>query len=313
MNLGKVNMTRPRAGRAAGVVVGTAVLCAAVACGARTTADKSLKVFIVVDSEGPSGIAGYWAHDPRDPFCAEKRQLLMGDVNAAVEGCLAAGATEVVVSDDTKFGVNTIPELIHPEAKLITGRGFGSPVPMLQGVDSSFAGVILVGTHAKEGTPDGVLAHTFTGASGKHRRYWYNGQEIGEIAIYAAAAGHLGLPIIMVAGCEATCREARELLGNDLVTVAVKKGFNPGRALLLAPKKTRVMIAAGAKEAVTHARRMKPYRVKLPITVRVQFPNKEFADEYESNHRRKDPKWPARRIDDRTLEGTMTSPVDIIM
>jgi len=279
----------------------------------RGSADKPVKIFIVVDSEGPSGIGGYWAHDPRDPFYAEKRLLLMGDVNAAVEGCLAAGATEVVVSDDTKFGINTIPEMLHPDVKLISGRGFGWPVPVLHGIDGSFTGVIMVGAHSKEGTPDGVLAHTFTGASGKHRRYWYNGLEIGEIAIYAAAAGHHGVPIIMVTGCEATSREARELLGPDIVTVAVKKGFNPERALLIAPKRARAMITEGAKHAVARARQMKPYKVKLPITVRVQFPNKEFADEYESNHRRKDPNWPARRIDDQTLEGTMTSPIDLIM
>jgi D-amino peptidase len=87
----------------------------------------------------------------------------MGDVNAAVEGCLAAGATEVVVSDDTKFGINTIPEMLHPDVKLISGRGFGWPVPVLHGIDGSFTGVIMVGGIQKRELSEVFWAHTFTG------------------------------------------------------------------------------------------------------------------------------------------------------
>ncbi len=276
-----------------------------------------MKIFIAVDSEGPSGIAGYWAHDPRDPFYPEKRALLMGDVNAAVEGCFAAGASEVLVSDDTKFAINTIPELLHPEAKLIYGRGAGRlsrpALPLLHGMDRSFDGLMLVATHAKEGTPEAVLPHTFTGHSARHRRYWYNGQEVGEIAIYAAAAGYHDVPVIMVTGCEAACREARETLGDEVVTVAVKKGLTAERAILVAPERARAMITQGAKEAIARIGRLKPYKISPPIAVRVQFPNKEFADEYETNHRMKDPNWPARRVDDLTLEGQMDSPIHLIM
>ena len=39
------------------------------------------------------------------------------DANAAVEGCLKAGATEGIVSDDGFGGVNMIPELFHSEAE----------------------------------------------------------------------------------------------------------------------------------------------------------------------------------------------------
>jgi D-amino peptidase len=273
------------------------------------SANKPVKIFIAVDTEGPSGIAEWWAHDPQSPLYQERRQLLMGDVNAAVEGCLEAGATEVIVSDDGKNGINTIPEMINPAAKLIYGRGFGSGVtpPLLDGMDESFAGVIFLCFHSKEGTPNGVLAHTL---SRTPRHYWYNGKESGEMTMYAIVAGHHKVPVIMVTGCEATCQEARELLGDDVVTVGVKKGLNHFRAVLIAPSKARMMIRAGAREAVKRAGTIKPYRFELPIKVRLQFPNKEFADEHEKSRKSRDSNWPGRRVDERTFEAIISSPLD---
>jgi D-amino peptidase len=276
------------------------------------SANKPIRIFISVDTEGPTGIADWWAHDPQHPLYQERRQLLMSDINAAIEGCLAGGATEVLVSDDGKNGTNTIPETINPAAKLIYGRGFGAGMtpPLLDGIDESFAGIIMLGTHAKEGTPTGVLAHTLTGQSQKHRRYYYNGRESGEMTMYALVASHYKVPIIMVTGCEATCQEARELLGEGVVTVGVKKGLNPYRAVLISPSKTRVMIREGAREAVKLSGTMKPYRVEFPIVVRLQFPSKEFADEHEQSRKKKDSNWPGRRVDDRTFEAIIKSPLD---
>jgi D-amino peptidase len=177
-------------------------------------------------------------------------------------------------------------------------------------MDDSFAGVILLGFHSKEGTPTGVLPHTLTGQSLRHRRYWYNGKESGEMTMYAIVAAHHKVPVIMVTGCEATCQEARELLGGGVVTVGVKKELNPYRAVLIAPPKARAMIREGAREAVKRAATIKPYRVELPIKVRLQFPNKEFADEHEKSRKSRDSNWPGRRVDERTFEAIINSPLD---
>ena len=63
--------------------------------------EKSLKIFIVCDSEGGSGIVEYWSRNvpPGHPRFQEYRELMTRDINAAIEGCFQAGATEVVVSD----------------------------------------------------------------------------------------------------------------------------------------------------------------------------------------------------------------------
>ena len=116
---------------------------------------QPLKIFVAVDSEGPSGISEYWGRNNKleSSFYLEKRRLMTLDANAAVEGCLKAGATEVIVSDDGFGGVNMILELFHSEAKWIQGHGFGSQrkLPFLHGLDESFDAVVLVGFHAMQG------------------------------------------------------------------------------------------------------------------------------------------------------------------
>ncbi len=274
-----------------------------------------MKIFIAVDSEGGSGIIEYWARnlEPANPLFQENRALMTGDANAAVEGCLAGGAAEVIVSDDDFGGVNMIPEMYHPDAKWIRGRGCGSRwgLSLLHGLDETFDGVVLVGFHAMQGAPGGVLAHTFSSAT--RRRYWINGRESGELAMYALTAGHFGVPAIAVTGCEALCREAGGLLGDELVTVPVKKGFTELRALMIAPSKARDMIRQGVKQAVEkiHTGRFKPLRTKLPLHVRLQFPTKELADGHEAQRRQHDANWPGRRADETAFEGILESPLEL--
>ena len=75
-----------------------------------TDREKSLKIFIVCDSEGGSGIVEYWSRNvpPGHPRFQEYRELMTRDINAAIEGCFQAGATEVVVSDDDQAFVEPL-------------------------------------------------------------------------------------------------------------------------------------------------------------------------------------------------------------
>ena len=116
--------------------------------------EKSLKIFIVCDSEGGSGIVEYWSRNvpPSNPRFQEYRELMTRDINAAIEGCFQAGATEVVVSDDGFGGTCTVPELMDSRASWIRGPGFGTgKLPLLAGLDESFDGLMLIGFHPMEG------------------------------------------------------------------------------------------------------------------------------------------------------------------
>ena len=153
-------------------------------------------------------------------------------------------------------------------AKYITGRprpGAGN----LTELDSSFAGMVIVGFHSMMGTPDGVLNHTQ--ASKSENRYWYNGVESGELAQNAAIAGYYGVPPIMVTGDEATCREAKKFFGNNIVTVAVKRGVARESAVLYPFDETRKALYEGAKRAVSAIHSCEPYVLEKPIKVKEQY------------------------------------------
>ena len=105
---------------------------------------------------------------------------------------------------------------------------------------------MLVGYHAMAHTPDGVLCHTQS--SRADSRYWYNDREFGEIGQEAMVFGHFDIPIVLVTGDEAACREAREFLGERVVTVAVKKGYNRESCLMVPPARAHDLIRRGRRK-----------------------------------------------------------------
>jgi len=219
-----------------------------------------MKVYIVTDLEGISGVTTFdQTRNSDGPLYQDARHLLMGDIHAAVQGCLDGGASYVCVLDGHGRPLNVIPEEMHPEADFICGRGFGTA----PGLDASFACGMLLGHHAMAHTPDGVLCHTQSSRS--DARYWYNDREFGEIGQEALIFGHFGIPIVLVTGDEATCREAREFLGEQVVTVAVKKGFSRESCRMVPPARARLMIRAGAKEAMGRIGQCRPFSMPLPI------------------------------------------------
>ena len=109
--------------------------------------------------------------------------------------------------------------------------------------------------------------------SRSENRYWYNGVESGELAQNAAIAGYYGVPLIMVTGDEATCREARKFFGNNIVTVATKRGLSREAAELYPFEETRRALYEGAKRAIASIPGCKPYTLETPVRVREEYLN----------------------------------------
>jgi len=191
----------------------------------------------------------------------------MGDLAAVIRGLRDGGATEIFVLDG-HGNQALVPHLMIPGAVYATGRPKQAPGG-LWGLDNSFAGMVMLGFHAMNGTRDGVLHHTQS--SRTENRYWYNGVESGELAQSAIIAGHYGVPTIMVAGDEATCREARKFFGNELVTVATKKGISREAAVLFPFDETRKALYEGAKKAVEVIPKCKPYKIDVPIKAKKEY------------------------------------------
>jgi D-amino peptidase len=235
-----------------------------------TPVQAQKKIYVITDLEGISGVFKFDQTRVKDsPLNIQACEYFMADVAAVVRGLRDGGASEVIILDG--HGTQAVlPHLMEPGAKYITGL----PRPGVAGLselDSSFAGLALIGLHAMNGTPDGVLHHTQSSKS--ENRYWYNGVESGELAQCAAIAGYYGVPPILVSGDEATCREATRFFGPSVVTVAVKKGLARESAMLYPFAETRPALYEGAKKAMRQIASCKPYHIKTPIQVKEVFLN----------------------------------------
>jgi D-amino peptidase len=122
--------------------------------------------------------------------------------------------------------------------------------------------------HARAGTPDGVMCHTISTVT--WRNLWFNDDLVGELGINAALCGHFGCPVALVTGDEATCREGREILGDDPVYVAVKRGLSRYSARQIPPVRARQMIEDGAREALSRVKKGRVYSVGSPTTITIE-------------------------------------------
>lgn len=234
-----------------------------------------MRILIMTDLEGVSGIVVRDQIMAGKPMYEEARRLYTEEINAAVRGAKAAGAKEIVVVDchgaggDQSFN-SLVPELLDPDCEWVAHHPWGRYTELLeQGCD----GVLLVGMHARAGTPDGVLCHTISSVT--WRNLWFNRDLVGETGVNAALCGHYGCPVRLVTGDEATCREARALLGKDLPTVAVKRGLSRLSARQIPPVRARLMIEEGAALALRGRAAVKPYVPKKPTTITVELESVE--------------------------------------
>lgn len=221
------------------------------------------RIYVATDLEGASGVFRFaQTRDTASPLYAQAMEYLMGDIAALVRGLREAGAARIVVADGHGRGDNFIPHLMEPGATYVTG----GPRRLTEGLDRTFHGVVLLGYHAMKGTADGVLNHTHRSTT--EMRYWFNDRESGELAMAALLAGGLEVPVIMVTGDTATCREAREFLGRSVITVATKRGIGREAAELYPLQETRAAIFEGAGKAVEAISSCRPYKLPAPIRCR---------------------------------------------
>jgi D-amino peptidase len=239
-----------------------------------------VKVFLISDIEGISGIVSGKQANAGEPLYEEARRLYTQEINAAVRGAKAAGATEIVVMDCHGAGEgldfnSLIPEELDPDCEFVVQQEWTEYIGFLEsGADAA----LFVGMHAMAGTPDGVMNHTVSGRD--YQNLWFNGTLVGETGINAAICGHWDVPIALVTGDRAVCREGRELLGDRLTTVEVKEGLGRFSARMKTPAEARELIEAGAKKALSDLSAVKPYDPGKPCEIEIEFTSPDRLQEY---------------------------------
>jgi D-amino peptidase len=233
-----------------------------------------MRVFIAYDMDGVTGVTHVdQIHDSGKGY-AQARKWLTGDVNAAVRGAFAGGASEVRISEGHGNMRNILLDEVDERVEVVAGTALERDICQIETLDETFDLLLLVGFHARVGTPDGVLSHTWIG--GIVREFRLGGKVVGETGIAAATAGSFGIPVGLVAGDEAVCREAEELLG-DVETVAVKRGLGNRLAVCLPPAKTSKLIEEAAERAVKGAEGLMPYRVETPLEIVIRLASPTLA------------------------------------
>ena len=237
-------------------------------------ASKPERVFISIDMEGISGIVD-WTHVNSDhPEYAHCRKLMAGDLNAAIEGALAAGVKEIVVSDAHGGMKNVLPEDVNEAAYLV--RGSPKPESMMEGInDGEYDASLYVGYHSMNGTEKGLLAHTISSATVD--AVVLNGRETGEFGMNAALAGWHGVPSIFLAGDAAATAEASSFVP-EVTTATIKWAVGRYSAKCLHPSKSRALIKEKVKEALGRVSKVPPYWVNEPVDVKMRWLTPTMAD-----------------------------------
>lgn len=203
------------------------------------------------------------------------RARMTKEVNAAIEGALAGGATEVIVNDSHNGMRNLLPDELHPSCRWISGND--KPLGMCQGVDLDDVGAFFyTGYHAKAGTTNAPLAHTWTGWINDVR---FNGLSTGEFGINAAVAGHYGVPVTLVTGDIKAIKQTQALLSDQVAGAVVKEGLSTFAALHLHPVAAQDLIRKTAQQAVRNAKNAKPYLLPKGALVEVEFEHQTRADQ----------------------------------
>ena len=240
------------------------VLAIATSLASTPQAQGGKKVFISADMEGISGISGSDQLSATGAEYGRSRKMMADDVNAAIRGARAGGATTIVVNDSHGSMRNLRLEDLEQGVHLISHSFKRSG--MMEGLDESFDAVIFIGYHAKAGNPGGLFAHT---GSGVVRDVRVNGQSLGEGGLNTTVAAWYGVPVALVTGDDVAVKQVAEV-ATTAKLVAVKRAINP-RAVELRPfKEVHADIERAAAEGVRSATRFPPRRAPS-YKVEVQF------------------------------------------
>jgi D-amino peptidase len=235
-----------------------------------------MKILIAADMEGITGVTNWDQVTPGQAEYERFRRIMTADVNAAIQGAFEGGAKEVTLSDGHNLANNILVEEMDPRARLNSGTP--APFSMVEGVQHGVDGVLFVGYHARAGTQNAILDHTWS--SKCVLNLWLNDLLVGESGLNAAVCGHFNTPVLLVSGDQSVCAEAAEMLG-AIETVVVKRASGRMAADCLPPAKTQEMIRQAAQRAVqrlVQGQAVPPFKLPAPIKVVVELFSSEMAD-----------------------------------
>lgn len=232
-----------------------------------------MKVFISSDMEGTAGVVDWDQCIAGGARYEHYTDLLTAEINAAIEGAAAAGATEFLVNDSHSKMTNLRPDALAHRASYLSGRY--KPRYMMQGLDTSFDAVFFVSYHGSMSSRGSTLSHTYYPAA--FAQVTINGQVAGESGINALVAAALEVPVVLVTGDATTAKETTRFCPGVHVAV-VKRSITRFAAESLHPAAACDLIRDQAKAAIENLGSAAPPRFDLPVTVDIAFRSSDYCE-----------------------------------
>jgi D-amino peptidase len=232
-----------------------------------------MKVYISADIEGVTGVTHWDETELSKSDSSLFREQMTAEVAAACEGALQAGATEIWVKDAHDSARNINASKLPREAKLIRGWS-GHPFMMLQELDNSFQGALLIGYHSRASMGTSPLAHTMNLMV---TRMTINERPASEFLISAYTAGSVKVPVVFVSGDKGLCDEI-STFNSNIGTVAVKEGIG-NSTVSLHPEVAINKIREGAANALKADLALT--QVKMPARFSVEIQYRRAYDAYQ--------------------------------
>jgi D-amino peptidase len=232
-----------------------------------------VKIFLSSDMEGTTGVVDWSQCGGPSPEYEYYRGLLQAEVNAAIDGALAAGATEFLVNDSHSTMQNLRPDQLNGGAGYLSGRH--KPRYMMEGLDASFDAVFYISYHGSMSSAASTLSHTYNPKAISD--VWLNGTVAGESGINALVALGHGVPVVLITGDRTTGEEAKPFCPG-IEAVAVKESVSRFAAASLHPSRARELIHDGARHTLQRLDSFTPPGIELPATLTVRFRNGDIAE-----------------------------------
>jgi len=231
-----------------------------------------VKIFLSSDIEGTAGIVD-WGQVLGQGEYEMGRRLLQDEVNAAIDGAVDGGATEIVVNDSHWTMQNLRPAELRHGASYISGKH--KPLYMMEGLDASYDAVFFVAYHGSISAETAILSHTYNPFAIYDVKL--NGKVVGESALNALVALHHAVPVALITGDDATIAEAEPFMPG-IEGVVVKRSISRFAAQSLHPEEACRLIREGAARAVSRLSQLAAPAIELPARLDVSLLTADMAE-----------------------------------
>jgi D-amino peptidase len=237
-----------------------------------------MKLFVSTDMEGVGGLAS-WSEMDSPARTARCYELLAREVSWVIdelEATAAPGTIEEVCVCDSHARGEGLPYGCFGKAFVTQVRGYPRPFYMMEGLDSSFDAVLLVGYHARIGSLRGMMDHSYSASAIHSLRL--NGVESGEVEINAYLAGRHGVPVGLVSGDDALEAQLPGLYPEGIPYVRTKEGLGRFAGKMYPPEALEPSFRRSTREMLSRLGKLEPKRPAAETVLEVEIATTTMAD-----------------------------------